>query len=201
MSPLVTLNCYCYYVFIYSIYSVLAIRTFIKNKLWNFKNKNLWEKKEIKILDALSATGLRAVRYAKEVDLSDREIKIVANDILKKASDAIKQNCELNQVSHLVSVENKDASLLMYSSRKVEDQFVVVDVDPYGSCSPFTDAAVQCVVDGGLLMVTCTDMAILCGNHSETAYAKYGGSSLKLVSCHEQALRLGKLLNIRSMCL
>lgn len=149
--------------------------------------------KEIRILDALSATGLRAVRYAKEVGESEPGIRIVANDILEKASEAIKQNCELNQVSNLVSVKNQDASLLMYSSRKPEDRFIVVDIDPYGSCSPFTDAAVQSVADGGLLMVTCTDMAILCGNHSETAYAKYGGSSLKLVSCHEQALRLGEL--------
>lgn len=36
--------------------------------------------------------------------------------------------------------------------------FHCVDVDPYGSPSPFIDAAVQCVTDGGLLMVTATDM-------------------------------------------
>ena len=34
----------------------------------------------------------------------------------------------------------------------------------YGSPSIFIDAAVQSVEDGGILMVTATDMAILCGN-------------------------------------
>lgn len=39
-------------------------------------------------------------------------------------------------------------------------------------------------------MVTCTDMAILCGNHSETCFAKYGSISLKMEACHEEALRI-----------
>lgn len=37
----------------------------------------------------------------------------------------------------------------------------------------------------GLLLVTCTDMAILCGNSSETCRAKYGAVSLKSKCCHE----------------
>ena len=45
----------------------------------------------------------------------------------------------------------------------------VVDLDPYGSPAMFLDAAVQCVTDGGLLCVTATDLAVLCGNHSEVS--------------------------------
>lgn len=37
----------------------------------------------------------------------------------------------------------------------------------------------------GLLMVTCTDMAILCGNGVEACHAKYGAVSVKIGSCHE----------------
>lgn len=37
----------------------------------------------------------------------------------------------------------------------------------------------------GLLMVTCTDMAILCGNGVEACHAKYGAISAKISSCHE----------------
>ena len=34
-----------------------------------------------------------------------------------------------------------------------------VDLDPYGSPSHFLDSAVQAVAEGGLLLVTATDMA------------------------------------------
>ena len=37
-----------------------------------------------------------------------------------------------------------------------------------------TVAAAQAVSEGGLLLVTATDMAVLCGNNSETCYGKYG---------------------------
>lgn len=49
----------------------------------------------------------------------------------------------------------------------------VVDLDPYGGANPFLDAAVQSVGDGGMLCVTCTDMAVLAGNHPEACFAKY----------------------------
>lgn len=47
-------------------------------------------------------------------------------------------------------------------------------LDPYGTASPFIDAAVQSINDGGLLCITCTDMAVLAGKFPETCYLKYG---------------------------
>ncbi len=37
---------------------------------------------------------------------------------------------------------------------------------------------VQAVAEGGLLLVTATDMAVLCGNNGEACYAKYGSYPL-----------------------
>ena len=53
----------------------------------------------------------------------------------------------------------------MYQHRR-KLQFDCVDIDPYGSPSPFIDAAVQCVSEGGLLMVTATDMVMTRSKHS-----------------------------------
>ena len=39
------------------------------------------------------------------------------------------------------------------------DGYEAVDLDPYGSPSQFLDTAVQAVAEGGLLLVTATDMA------------------------------------------
>lgn len=73
----------------------------------------------------------------------------------------------------------------MYQNREFEKQFNAVDLDPYGSPHIFLDGAVQSIADGGLLLVTCTDMAVLCGNSPETCYVKYGALSMKHKACHE----------------
>lgn len=65
-----------------------------------------------------------------------------------------------------------------------------MDLDPYGTPVEFLDTAVQAVSEGGLLMVTATDVAVLCGNHAETCYTKYGSYSLHREYHHEQALRI-----------
>lgn len=49
---------------------------------------------------------------------------------------------------------------------------VQVDLDPYGSPSVFLDSAVQSIADGGMLMCTATDMAVLCGGNGEVCYSK-----------------------------
>ena len=40
------------------------------------------------------------------------------------------------------------------------------------------------------MMVTCTDLAVLCGTYPEACYAKYGSYCLKGKYCHEAALRI-----------
>ena len=143
--------------------------------------------KGVRILEALAASGLRSIRFALEVPCI-REV--VANDFDHTAVEYIRRNSDLNDVGHLVTASCSDAAMLMYASRGRSDRFDVVDLDPYGSPAPFLDAAVQCVTDGGLLCVTCTDMAVLCGNAAETCRAKYGAVSLRAPYCHEMALRI-----------
>ena len=83
--------------------------------------------------------------------------------------------------------------LLLRLSILVFRNVEVIDLDPYGSACPFLDTAVQAVKHGGLLMVTCTDMGILAGNHPEACWAKYGSFPIKAHFCHEQAIRIGKI--------
>ncbi|XP_011871745.1 PREDICTED: probable tRNA (guanine(26)-N(2))-dimethyltransferase [Vollenhovia emeryi] len=142
-------------------------------------------RKGITILEALSATGLRSIRYAKEVE---GVRQVVANDISEKAVASIRQNVLYNGVESLVTPHCQDASLFMYEHRR--NRFDAVDLDPYGCPSTFLDSAVQCVSDDGMLLVTATDMAVLAGNVPETCYCKYGATSVKSKSCHEIALRI-----------
>ncbi|XP_063223376.1 tRNA (guanine(26)-N(2))-dimethyltransferase isoform X2 [Bacillus rossius redtenbacheri] len=141
----------------------------------------------VTILEAFSATGLRSIRYAREVPGVKR---VLANDISELAVKSITANIAHNQVQGLVSTSHNDAAMVMYEHRKQTERFHCVDLDPYGCPSAFLDGAVQCVRDEGVLLVTCTDMALLCGNTPETCHAKYGAISLKSKACHEMALRI-----------
>ena len=150
-------------------------------------NGGVTDERGARVLEALAASGLRSVRFAKELRGVE---KIVANDWSRQAVESIRRNVEHNKVEELVEPHNGDASMLMYGHRRPEQRFHVIDLDPYGSPTPFLDAAVQAVAEDGLLAVTATDMAVLCGNSPETCYTKYGAVSLKTKSCHEFAVRI-----------
>ncbi|KAM9792307.1 tRNA (guanine(26)-N(2))-dimethyltransferase [Neosynchiropus ocellatus] len=141
----------------------------------------------IRVLEGLAASGLRSVRFALEVPGLQ---SVTANDFSAKAAALIARNATYNSVDHLLQASCKDASMLMYEKRGKKERYDVIDLDPYGSPSCFLDAAVQAVSEGGLLCVTCTDMAVMAGNSGETCYSKYGSVSIKSKYCHEMALRI-----------
>ncbi|KAK9683109.1 hypothetical protein RND81_10G117300 [Saponaria officinalis] len=150
------------------------------------KVKDQRELKPIRVLEALSASGLRALRYAREVEGVD---KVVALDNDEASVEACRRNIKFNGSVACAKVESNlvDARVYMLTHPK---EFDVVDLDPYGSPSVFLDSAVQCVADGGMLMCTATDMAVLCGGNTEVGYAKYGSVPLRAKYCHEMALRI-----------
>jgi tRNA (guanine26-N2/guanine27-N2)-dimethyltransferase len=155
------------------------------------------------ILDALSASGLRALRYAHEIPFAT---SITANDILKAAANAIERNAIHNGLSDKINISVDDALAHMYSVIVTElrrtalsktrtapsEKYDIIDLDPYGSAATFLDAAVQAVRDdGGLLCVTCTDSGVWASNgYPEKCYSLYGGVPVKGWYSHEVGLRL-----------
>ena len=145
-----------------------------------------------RILDALSATGLRALRYAKEVPGATY---ITANDLSPSATSSIKLNVQHNGVSDLVHPTTGDARAHMHSctssTRPADQLYQVIDLDPYGTAVPFLDAAIQALADGGLLCVTCTDAGVFASaGYLEKTYSQYGGLPFKGPQSHEGGLRL-----------
>jgi tRNA (guanine26-N2/guanine27-N2)-dimethyltransferase len=142
----------------------------------------------LRILEALSATGLRSIRYVKEIP---NVAKCVANDISKEAAEAIHRNAVSNECdTSVLQASHNDAVLLMHQHKTPSKQFHVVDLDPYGAPTMFLDSGVQSVSEGGLMCVTCTDMPVLSGVYPETCYAKYNSIPVKGKYCHEMALRI-----------
>lgn len=149
----------------------------------------------MRILEALSATGLRAIRYAHEIP---HVKEIVANDLLPEAIESIKRNVQFNGVENIVKPNLDDANVLMYRNKSENVKYHVIDLDPYGTVTPFVDAALQSIEENGLMLVTCTDLSVLAGNgYPEKCFALYGGVNMvSHESTHESALRL--VLNLLS---
>ena len=142
----------------------------------------------VKILEALAATGLRSVRYLKEID---HVTKLVANDWDPKAVELIGKNFEFNNVDkEKYETYAMDAVDLMNKMRAEKELFEVVDLDPYGSAIPFLESSLGAIRNGGLLCVTFTDMAVLCARKPHVCFYKYGSSPLPNKYCHEMALRI-----------
>jgi tRNA (guanine26-N2/guanine27-N2)-dimethyltransferase len=151
-------------------------------------------KVKFEILDALSATGLRALRYAQEVPFVT---SVTANDLSSKAVRSIKLNIEHNKLEGKVNTNIGNANAHMYMSVTQDGhggaghRYAVIDLDPYGTAVPFLDAAVQAVADGGLLCVTCTDTGVFNSvGFLEKTFALYGGLPIKGAHSHEGGLRL-----------
>ena len=155
------------------------------------------------VLDALSASGLRALRYAHEIPFLT---SVTSNDIGKSAVESIKLNVEHNRLESKIKISHDDALAHMYDvivkdlrrASNIEkpsaksEKYDVIDLDPYGTAAPFFDAAVQAVRDdGGLLCVTCTDSGVWASaGYPEKCYSLYGGIPVKGYHSHEAGIRI-----------
>lgn len=148
------------------------------------------------VLDALSATGLRALRYASELPAVS---KVVGNDLSESAIKSMRTNIEYNKLQSRIQPNLGDARVFMYGAASDPTRkFDVIDLDPYGTAAPFLDAAIQGVKDGGLLCVTCTDAGVWASTgYAEKAFSLYGGTPIKGLHSHEGGLRL--ILNSLAM--
>lgn len=82
-------------------------------------------------MEALSATGLRSIRYANEVPGVKQ---IIANDLSSAAVKSIRENIALNGVEHLVEASESNATTLMYNSTSPEKRFQAIDLGEVLRC-------------------------------------------------------------------
>jgi tRNA (guanine26-N2/guanine27-N2)-dimethyltransferase len=144
-------------------------------------------KNELIVCEPMTGCGIRGIRFAIEVDGIGY---IVLNDINSNATLLAKLNVRQSSLSYRIIVKNKDANTLLSNYSSPENRFNVVDIDPFGSPSPYIDPAVRSLCDGGIIALTATDMAPLCGVHPKACFRKYLGKPLRTEYCHELAVRL-----------
>jgi len=142
-------------------------------------------KKNLQIALPLAASGIRGIRFLKELPKS--MIKTIAfNDHNPKAVNSIKKNLKLNNLKNKTTVANQDANLFLLQSKG----FDYIDIDPFGSPNPFLNNAVQRISRNGILAVTSTDTSALTGTFPKVTKRKYWAESQKNEMMHELGLRI-----------
>ena len=152
--------------------SILAIQVFQKQ-----------ENRNINICDLFGGSGIRGIRYKNEIDGVEN---VAINDISELANEYEKHNIELNNLDD-IEVYQHDASMFLRMKR---GEFDVIDIDPFGTPSPFLDSAGYCSRRNSLLCVTATDTSALCGTYKEPCIRKYNAKPYKSEYCHENGIRI-----------
>lgn len=138
---------------------------------------------DMTICDAFGGSGIRGIRYAKEIDGVSLA---VVNDLNPLAVKLANENIQQNGLTN-VKACREDANLIL---RKCKGKFDVVDIDPFGTPSPYVESAAASLKAGGLICVTATDTSALCGTYKKPCIRKYGAKPLRNEYCHETGLRI-----------
>jgi tRNA (guanine26-N2/guanine27-N2)-dimethyltransferase len=135
------------------------------------------------ILDGLAGTGIRGVRFANEIE---KGTSVTINDWSPLAHKFISKNIEINKLKNAV-YSGEDLNILLSRDK---GRYDYIDIDPFGSPIMFFDSAVRSIKDNGVVGVTATDTAPLCGTYPKTCLRRYGSYSLRTPYMHETGLRI-----------
>lgn len=129
-------------------------------------------------VDAMAASGIRGIRVKTEVP---HEIEVTVNDWDAGAYELLQRNAAANGVQ--VIATNRGANTLLSST-----QYDFVDIDPFGTPSPYIDSV--CRASKRYMGVTATDTAPLCGAHLRSGMRKYGAYPVKTEYYPEIGMRI-----------
>ena len=151
--------------------SILALQTF-KDEI----------DRNINICDVFAGSGVRAIRYKKEIDGVE---EVTANDISSLAIEYTLANALTNELD--IGIFQEEANVML---RERRGEFDVVDIDPFGTPSYFVDSAGYSLKKDSLLCITATDTSALCGTYKEPCIRKYNAKPYKSEYCHENGIRI-----------
>jgi tRNA (guanine26-N2/guanine27-N2)-dimethyltransferase len=137
--------------------------------------------------DSICGVGARGLRTAVEVPKIDT---IYLNDLNPIAIEFAKESAKLNQVEDRCTFDISHVCKFLNFEEREFRKFDLVDLDPFGSPSPYVDCVLRSVSNRGLISITATDTAVLCGVYPNVCYRKYYGFPLRTEYCNEIGIRI-----------
>jgi tRNA (guanine26-N2/guanine27-N2)-dimethyltransferase len=137
--------------------------------------------------DSFTGIGARALRVAVEVPEIEQ---IYCNDINSVAIESAKKAAKLNCVTDKCYFSIDEVCKFLLKGDKEGTRFSIVDLDPFGTPAKYVDCMLRAVLDGGLVSITATDTAVLCGKYPKVCLRRYYGRPLNNSYGNETAIRL-----------
>ncbi|HKU49500.1 MAG TPA: hypothetical protein VJP79_06095 [Nitrososphaera sp.] len=137
--------------------------------------------------DGFAGIGARALRVAAEIPEMSA---VYANDINATAIAAAEQAARLNSVADKCRFSINKVCKFLLQGTEAGDRFGIVDLDPFGTPARHVDCVLRAVLDGGLVSLTATDTAVLCGIYPKVCLRRYYGRPLNNAYGNETAIRL-----------
>jgi tRNA (guanine26-N2/guanine27-N2)-dimethyltransferase len=138
--------------------------------------------RRIQLVDGLCASGVRGIRYRLENDCVGR-VEFV--DMDEDACKLVEKNAKLNKLKDY-KVHCCHVNDFLFHNRG----FDWVEIDPFGTPLPYLQSALASFRKEGMLSVTATDTAVLCGAHSRACLKNYGAMPIDNEYCHEIGVRI-----------
>ena len=134
-------------------------------------------------LDATSATGIRGIRYCKELGLEE----VTLLEINKSSYGSLKSNVESNS---LKNAKHENISVQEFCNREQPTKFDIIDVDPFGSPAPYMFDILKVAHENSIIAFTATDTAVLCGAHLSACIKTYDAVPMHNELGHEAGIRI-----------
>jgi len=140
-----------------------------------------WADEDVRLLDGMAASGIRGIRALKETAISD----VTMNDVSEEAVDLIQENVNKNSVQSDINHGSIEKHML-----KKRYEYDYIDIDPFGTPVPYYPIAARTVSHKGVVGVTATDTAVLCGTYPKTCFRRYSSDPANNWCRHENGLRI-----------
>ena len=137
--------------------------------------------------DSLTGVGARALRVAVEAPEIEQ---VYGNDINPIAIETANEAARINSVDGRCHFSIDEVCKFLLHGPREGGRFGIVDLDPFGTPARHIDCVLRAVLDGGLVSITATDTAVLCGIYPEVCLRRYYGRPLNNSYGNETAIRL-----------
>lgn len=142
------------------------------------------------IIDPLAGTGVRSFRILVEIP-TEKIDKIVIGDKNPKAIEIIQKNISNLNLEKKSEILKSDAYNTISSLIEKKEKIDIIDIDPFGSPISFLEVSIRALKRyEGYLLITATDLQVLCGKYSDSCVRIYNAFPTRHFLCHEVALRI-----------